>query len=146
MKLHSLNPLTFYCPSNPICQKCKYRAILTLEPQNIEKSKFQKKHTKFWTPGLLEGVLSNRPCQWSVCPWSVFKYLRDRSLVFLIFCTKLGYHKGTKVTAWFFKIKSWVFKYGKKPTLGALMFLISLHPVIKSFWKLCLIYAIFLFK
>ena len=45
---------------------------------------FQKK--LFWTPGLLEGVLSNRPCPsvcWSmVFRWSVFKYLRDRSLVF----------------------------------------------------------------
>ena len=30
-----------------------------------------------------EGVLSYRPCQWSVGP-SIFKYLRDRLLVFLI--------------------------------------------------------------
>ena len=28
----------------------------------------------------------------------VFIYPRDRSLVFLIFCMKLGHHKGTKVT------------------------------------------------
>ena len=42
----------------------------------------------FWTPGLPEGVLSNHPCL-SVCVSvrpcvrpSVFKYLRDRSLVF----------------------------------------------------------------
>ena len=45
----------------------------------------------FWTPGLSEGVLSNRPCP-CVCPSvrpsvrvSVFKYLRDRSLVFSSF-------------------------------------------------------------
>ena len=30
--------------------------------------------------------------------FAVFKYLRDRSLVFLIFCMELGHHKGTKVT------------------------------------------------
>ena len=38
----------------------------------------------FWTPGLPEGVLSNRPCPSigpSVRP-SVFKYLRDGSLDF----------------------------------------------------------------
>ena len=34
----------------------------------------------FWTLGLPVGVHSNRPCP-SVC-LSVFKYLRDRSLVF----------------------------------------------------------------
>ena len=33
---------------------------------------------------------------WFVC-WSVFKYLWVRPLV-LIFCLKLGHHKGTKVT------------------------------------------------
>ena len=60
----------------------------------------------FWTPGLPEGVLSNRPCLWSVCwsiRWSVrwsigpfvFEYLRDRPVVFQM---KLGHHKGTKVT------------------------------------------------
>ena len=39
---------------------------------------------QFWTPGLLKGVLSNHPClsaRPSLCV-SVFKYLRDRSLVF----------------------------------------------------------------
>ena len=29
---------------------------------------------------------------------SVFRYLRDRSLVFSDFCMKLGHHKGTKVS------------------------------------------------
>ena len=37
----------------------------------------------FWTPGLPEGVLCNHPCPSVggplVRPWSVFKYLRDRS-------------------------------------------------------------------
>ena len=37
-------------------------------------------------------VLSNCPC---VCV-SVFKTLRDRSLVFLIFCMKLGHHRQQK--------------------------------------------------
>ena len=37
----------------------------------------------FWTPGLPEGVLSNRPCP-CVCLF-VFKYLRDGSLVFSSF-------------------------------------------------------------
>ena len=40
----------------------------------------------FRTLGLPEGVLSNRPCPLVRPlvrgPWSVFKYLRDRSLVF----------------------------------------------------------------
>ena len=38
----------------------------------------------FWTPGLPEGVLSNRPCPSVVRPF-VFKYLRDCSLVFSSF-------------------------------------------------------------
>ena len=53
-----------------------------------------------WTPGLPDGVHSNRPCP-SIClsvPLSVFKHLRHRSLVFLIFYMKLEDHKGTKVT------------------------------------------------
>ena len=55
-------------------------------------------------PGFTQGVLSNRPCPsvdpsacWSVGQ-SVFKYLRDLSLFFLIFCMKLEHHKSTKVT------------------------------------------------
>ena len=42
-------------------------------------------HKSFWTPGLPEGVLSNRSCPSLRGPLvrpSVFKYLRDRSLVF----------------------------------------------------------------
>ena len=42
---------------------------------------------QFWTPGLPEGVLSNSPCP-CVCLCvrvSVFRYLRDCSLVFLVF-------------------------------------------------------------
>ena len=38
---------------------------------------------------------------------SVFKYLRDRSLYFLIFCMKLGYHKGTKWQSPNFEKNSW---------------------------------------
>ena len=70
---------------------------------------------------------------------SVFKYLRDRSLVFLVFCMKLGHHKGTKVTEPDFwkKILGGVTNGGKPPFWGYFWcFLsISLHPVIKSFWN-----------
>ena len=54
----------------------------------------------FWTPGLHEGVLSNRPCPWSV-RWSVrpsLKISETALRIFLIFCMKLGHHNGTKVT------------------------------------------------
>ena len=54
----------------------------------------------FWTLGLPEGVLSNRPCPWSVGPL-VRPSLNISETVhwfFLIFCMKLEYHKGTKVT------------------------------------------------
>ena len=57
----------------------------------------------FWTQGLPNGVLSNRPCL-SVC-LSVrpsvllsFKYLREGSLVFLKLWLKLGVNKVKKVT------------------------------------------------
>ena len=53
---------------------------------------------EFWTPGKPEGVLSNRPCLCSVVHWSVFKYLRDRLLVFSNFLTEVRVLKGTKVT------------------------------------------------
>ena len=93
--------------------------------------------SNFWTPGLPDGVHSNRPCP-SVSP-SVFKYLGDCSLVFfLIFCMKLGHHKGTKVTEPDFWKKSWgVANWGNPPFLGHFWgFLsISLHPVIKIFWN-----------
>ena len=55
---------------------------------------------KYWTPGLPVGVHSNRPCP-SVRPsvrLSVFKYLGNRSLVFLKLCMKLGGNKVKKVT------------------------------------------------
>ena len=54
----------------------------------------------FWTPGLPEGVLSNRPCP-LVRPWSVRPSLNISETVhwfFLIFCMKLKHHKGRKVT------------------------------------------------
>ena len=55
----------------------------------------------FWTPGLPVGVHSNRPCP-SVHPsvrLSVFKYLRDCSLVFSNFLHEVrAPFKGTKVT------------------------------------------------
>ena len=50
----------------------------------------------FWTPGLPEGVLSNRPCPWSVRP--SLNISETAHWFFLIFCMKLGHHKGTKVT------------------------------------------------
>ena len=54
----------------------------------------------FWTLGLPEGVLSNRPCPSVVGP-SVRPSLNISETVywfFLIFCMKLENHKGTKVT------------------------------------------------
>ena len=48
---------------------------------------YNNTNNHFWTLGLSEGVLSNRPCP-SVCPSvrvSVFKYLRDCSLIFSSF-------------------------------------------------------------
>ena len=89
----------------------------------------------FWISGLPEGVLSNRPCPCvspSMCV-SVCLSLNISETVhwfLLIFCMKLGHHKGTK--------KSWgVTNGGKPPFLGHFLgFLsISLHPVIKSFWN-----------
>ena len=60
----------------------------------------------YWTPGLPEGVLSNRPCpsvclcvRPSVCPSvrvSVFEYLRDRSLVFSNFLLEVRAPQGYK--------------------------------------------------
>ena len=48
-----------------------------------------------WTPGLPEGVHGNRFCQ-SV---SLSLNISDTAhWFFLIFCMKLGHHKGTKVT------------------------------------------------
>ena len=85
----------------------------------------------FWTLGLPEVVLSNRPCPLvrpSIC-WFVRKYLRDCSLVFLIFCMKLGYRKGAKGTEPdFWKKILGGHKWGKTH-------IISLHLVIKSFWN-----------
>ena len=59
----------------------------------------------FWSPGSPKGVLSNHPRP-SVCPivvrLSVVRPSLDISEMahwfFLIFCMKLGYHKGKKVT------------------------------------------------
>ena len=61
----------------------------------------------FWTPCILEGVLSNRPCPaiglsvgLSVGP-SVGLFLDISEAVhwfFLILCMKLEHHKGTKMT------------------------------------------------
>ena len=54
----------------------------------------------FWTPGLSDGILSNRPSVRgpSVCSPSVFEYLIDRSLVFLKFRMKFGINKVKIVT------------------------------------------------
>ena len=91
----------------------------------------------FWTRGLLEGVLSYRPCPSVRGPLvrpSIFKYLRDVHWFFLIFCMKLEHHKGTKETE---PENLWGHKWGKIPILEVfLMFLsTSLYPVIKSFWN-----------
>ena len=56
------------------------RAISDNEKNNLEIS--------ILTPGLSEGVLCDHPCPWFVrasVSWSVFIYLRDGPLVFLIF-------------------------------------------------------------
>ena len=50
----------------------------------------------FWTPGLPEGVLSNRPCP-SVVRSPSLNISETTPRIFLIFC-KLVDHKGTKVT------------------------------------------------
>ena len=59
----------------------------------------------FWAPRLPKRVRSNSPCQfvgpWSFGLWSVRQSLNisETALrIFLIFCMKLGHHKGTKVT------------------------------------------------
>ena len=70
----------------------------------------------FWTLGLPEGVLSNRPypcvCV-SVCP-SVFKYLRDRSLVFPSFLHEVRAPFGYKSDrARFLKKNFGGYKWGK---------------------------------
>ena len=51
----------------------------------------------FWTPGLPEGVLSNRPSPWSVVRPSL-NISETVDWFFLIFWMKLEQHKGTKVT------------------------------------------------
>ena len=76
----------------------------------------------FWTPGLPEGVLSNRPCTCvcqcvCVCPSSNIS--ETAHWFFLIFCMKLGHHKGTKVTEPdFWRKILGGHKWGKTPFLG----------------------------
>ena len=90
-------------------------------------------------PTLTEGVLCNHPCL-SV-GLSVGPSLNISDTVdwyFLIFCIKLGQHKGTKVTEPdFWKKIFGVINGGKTQFLGYFWcFLsISLHPVIKIFWN-----------
>ena len=53
----------------------------------------------FWTLGLSEEVISNRPCPLvRLVGWSVFKYLRDSSLVFSNFLYVMRHQSDTKVT------------------------------------------------
>ena len=60
---------------------------------------------------------------------SVFKYLRDHSLVFSSFCMKLGHHKGTKVTEPdFWKKILGGHKWGKIPIFGAFLIQCSGGP------------------
>ena len=73
----------------------------------------------FWTLELPERVLSNHPClsvRWSVRP-SVFKYFRDHSLFFLIFCMTLGHHKGSNMTEPDFRRNIVSEKMGEIPNL-----------------------------
>ena len=75
----------------------------------------------FWTPGLPEGVLSTRPCLWSV--GLSLNISETVHCFFLIFCMKLENHKGTKVTN------------GENLHFGVFFMFLSiyLHPVIKCF-------------
>ena len=58
--------------------------------QNQVKSAFVRGGSKyvivenlFWTPGLPDRVLCNRPCKWFICSGlSVFEYCRDWLLLF----------------------------------------------------------------
>ena len=87
----------------------------------------------FWTPGSPEGVLSNRPCR-MVRPFvrlSVSPSLNISETVhcfFLIFCMKLGHHKGTKVTEPdFWKKNLGGSQVGEKTILGVfLMFFVHI--------------------
>ena len=86
----------------------------------------------FWTPGLPEGVLSNCPCPWSV-RWSVspsvrlFLNISETTVrIVLIFCMKLGHHKGTKVTEPdFWKKDRGGRKVGKTPIFGSFLMFLS---------------------
>ena len=75
--------------------RSKYRKIWTKE------TKFWLNFLYiFWTPGLPEGILSNRPCP-LVRGQSVGPSLNISETAhwfFLIFCMKLGHHKDRKVT------------------------------------------------
>ena len=86
----------------------------------------------FWTQGLPEGVLSNL-CL-CVCP--SLNISETAHYFFLVFCMKLGHHKGTKVTEPDFWKKILGFTNGEKNHFwGILMFLsISLYSVITIFW------------
>ena len=94
--------------------------------------------THFGPRILPRGSLVIALVRWSV-RWSVRPSLNISETVhwfFLIFCMKLEYHKGTKVTEPdFWKKILGGHKWGKTPILGAfLCFLsISLHPVIEIF-------------
>ena len=71
----------------------------------------------FWPRFSRRRPICNHPL--SLHQWSVFKYHRDRPLVFVIFCMKLGHHKGTKVTEPDFEKKSWGVTNGwKTPIWG----------------------------
>ena len=117
-----------------------HRLIMALSFRCAEKS-LANYLKVFWTSGSPKGVLSNRPCPlvcglWSVVRPSVFKYLRDRSFFFLIFCIKLEHHKGTKVTEPDFWKKIFGGTNGRKPPFLGYFWCfssISLHPLIKSY-------------
>ena len=90
---------------------------------------------------LQRGSLVIALVRWSV-GWSVFKYLRDRSLFFSSFLHELEDHNGTKVAEPdFWKKNLRGSQMGEKPHFGSIFdVFVSLHPVIKNFWNfICII-------
>ena len=81
------------------------------------KKNFSRKRENYF--GIPHWVLCNLPFLFSgrsqSASLSVFKYCDEGPLFFLIFCMKLGYNKGTKVTEPNFGKKSWGSQMGENP-------------------------------
>ena len=94
----------------------------------------------FWTPGSLEGSLVIALVRWSVSlPLDISETV---CWFFLIFCMKLGHHKGTKATEPdFWKKIVGGRKWGKTPIFGAfLMFFVHISKTaLRILTKICLL-------